>query len=264
MKLIIDSHIHIYGFHQTHVTLESLVTNLSALSAEALAVACLTESADCHVFDELKTQSDPEVARRFNIDYRDGALELKANTPDKTQGPSLILLPGQQIITQNNLEVLSLATSERIENRLDEAETISRVLAAGGVPVVAWSVGKWFGRRGKIVNQLLDDFRPDQFVLGDTLLRPIGWATPIIMRRAQKKGFKVLCGSDPFPLGGEEVQAGRYASLIDFDPESQTPSQAIQNLLNSPSQPNSVGRRGSVFSTLRRIFLNDRNRKSSA
>jgi hypothetical protein len=37
------------------------------------------------------------------------------------------------------------------------------------------------------------------------------------MRKAKQKGFKVIAGSDPLPIPGEEQLAGSYAIVADVD-----------------------------------------------
>ena len=261
MKFIADTHLHIYPVQDAASALTTLMTRLNRLSPEAHAVACLTERVDCDVFSQLSENPPGSVEARFSIEAEQGSLLISDKAAPEAK---LCLLPGQQIITKHKLEVLALNMSARVEEGLEEAETIQRVLQLGGIPVVAWSPGKWFGRRGKIVRSLLDIFSPNQLALGDTTLRAGIWPTPFIMREAKHRGFQILCGSDPLPFPGEETRCGTYASLICCDEGAKSASKAFQNLLNSGAQIHPIGQRGSIFVVAGRIFKNELIRRDFA
>ena len=261
MKFIADTHLHIYPVQETEKALTTLMTRLHHLSPGAHAVACLTERGDCDVFSWLSENPSGSVKERFSIETEQGSLLISDKT---TPEAKLYLLPGQQIITQHKLEVLALNMSVRVEEGLEEVETIRRVLQLGGIPVVAWSPGKWFGRRGKIVRNLIDVFTPNQLALGDTTLRASIWPTPFIMREAKHRGFQILCGSDPLPFPGEETRCGTYASFIHIGEDVQSVSKAFQNLLNSTVQIWPIGQRGSIFVVAGRIFKNELIRRNLA
>ena len=129
----------------------------------------------------------------------------------------LILVAGQQIVTRENIEVLGLQMTGRIADRISAEQTVQSVLDQGGIPVLAWGFGKWLFGRGRLIRQLLDRFEPAQMALGDSTMRPYGWLTPLIFRAAQRRGFRILHGSDALPFAGEEYWPGRYHSRISID-----------------------------------------------
>jgi len=125
-----------------------------------------------------------------------------------------------------------------------------------GLTVAAWAPGKWFGARGKVVSGLLRRFGPGGIALGDTTLRPQGWATPFIMRAARRRGFRVLAGSDPLPFGGEECRPGSYHTVVEADAG---PAALAGRLLELPAASlRTGGARGSLLTVARRLKAHKR------
>ncbi len=252
MKFVIDTHLHIYPFHCAGRALESLFSNLSNASPGSIAVGCLTERFDCHIFQELGSTPPADVTDKYTLRSSDRCHQFT----EKGAGAVGYLLPGQQIITSENLEVLSLNCQNRIKEGLSASETIDQILQSNGIPVVAFGFGKWLGKRGKLVNQLLAQYDTTELALGDTTMRPYGWCTTKQFRLAKSKGMKILCGSDPLPFIGEEVRPGSYASEVQSDTDD--PVEALHQILQESVSAKPVGRRNSPFLAARRM-QNHRN-----
>lgn len=269
MQIVADTHVHIYPFYRIEKALESVLARLTPKSGpltptpriETVKIACLTERYDCDVYRLLQDTPPEAVNDLFEILSKEEALLIR----HRKTGGEFYLLPGQQIITSENIEVLSLSTATRVTEGQNAAQTVRDVLEAGGLPVVAWAPGKWFGERGKVVRQLLNDFSPEQLALGDTTLRPLGWMLPNIMRDARKRGFRILYGSDPLPFKGEEIRPGTYRTVIrdhklQSNPEMAqlSPALLIRNLLKSKWQIHPAGSRGRLLQVLQRLVKNHR------
>ncbi len=67
----------------------------------------------------------------------------------------IIIIAGQQIITDEKLEVLSLGTQQKIEYSLSLEETVKRINNIGAIPILPWGVGKWLGRRNEVLNAFI-------------------------------------------------------------------------------------------------------------
>jgi hypothetical protein len=228
--LLFDSHIHIYPFHNALNSFKAALNNMSAIFPSGKYLACITERYDCNLYDELETGGLSEVRDFFKVEPTASTTVQKLIDSD---GRELHIIAGQQIVTSENIEILALNMRGRVTEGASASATVKSILQNNGIPVVAWAVGKWFGNRGKIVTSLLDEFTPQQIALGDTSLRPIGWSTPFIMRAAEKRGFRVLAGSDPLPFGGEECRPGSYFSKI-VCPHDYSIEQSLQSLLSNP------------------------------
>ncbi len=124
--------------------------------------------------------------------------------------------------------------------------------------MIAWAVGKWFFSRGKVVSQLIDQFSSSQLGIGDTSLRPCGWLTPLLMRKAQRKGFRTLAGSDPLPVRGEEKRPGCYVSHMALEGNSLHPEEAIRYILSENAVIEPAGKRGSIFEVAFRLYNHNR------
>lgn len=263
MRLIADTHVHFYPCYDVSYALHSLRTNLSKLEGEAVCLAFLAERADCNFFSEFRKNVAGILSPKTEIRYLDNAICLR-----EINFPDLYLFPGRQVITRERIEILSLTVDRQIGDGLPAAEVVKRIRQENGVPVLSWAPGKWFFKRKKVVQDLLDTSQPGSLLIGDTTLRPVCWPRPFLMRRAARKGLTVIAGSDPLPFGGEEKVMGRYGIGMDgrFDPDN--PAQSIRALLTRPGlHPALTGKRGGILATLNRLARNaqekktDRNRK---
>lgn len=228
-QLVIDGHIHIYPVHDWRVAVRALLKNLAGLAdGPAVRAGFLAEAAGCTFFRE--AASHPER-------YRDGELALEVG-PDagvlvvRAEGEEpAYLVAGRQIVTAERLEVLAIGADAAIPDGEPVKVVIDRVRSAGAVPVLSWSPGKWFFGRGRVVRQLLESEAADRFLLGDTALRPAGWPFPELMALGRRRGFKVIGGTDPLPLPGEECRLGCYGVRVraEFDPDA--PGESIRRML---------------------------------
>ena len=235
----LDSHVHFYGFYDLDRLCDSLLRNAGAEAAPAMFLA---EREGQGVLAEWReaAQSGKPVA---------GASRWRPiSVPDDTSvvlgdgKKEIYVFAARQIAAKERIEAIGLFTSAPIPDGLPLAVTISRIRDAGGLPMLAWGVGKWLFGRGRVVRGIIGSSDPDSLFIGDSALRPRFWGTPFAMRAARRRGMRILCGSDPLPRQGDESRAGSYASLIrgNLDPES--PSECLRDLLLYP--PKSLGAAG--------------------
>jgi len=130
LRLIIDTHVHIYPFYDIGLALNSILENFDRIDSNAVKVACLTERNDCDVFSELATNPPASVAQSFEItrSKSGNSLTIRSRLSEQV----LYLLPGQQIITSENLEILSLNCPHRVGEGNTAGQTINEVTASGG------------------------------------------------------------------------------------------------------------------------------------
>jgi hypothetical protein len=261
MNLIVDTHVHIYPFYAIELALQSILDNFNRIDSQAVKVACLTERYDCDLFNELASNPPESVTGKFDISVSESGNSLRIQS--KSENQDFHLLPGQQIITAENLEILSLNCRKRVVEGNPAEHTINDVLSCGGIPVVAWGLGKWLSKRGDIVGELIDKFAPHQLAVGDTTMRPYGWLTPLLMKKAENKGYKILFGSDPLPFPGEETRPGSYASKLEIPEKPISPEESIRSILTLDGKISPVGNRCSILEVGRRT-LNHRNASKAA
>ncbi len=247
MRATVDTHLHLYPDYDINQALECFLSNTDNKSAP-LRIGCLAERHDCQIFESIANSTLTLTAFKL-LSANATELVLQHNSGNK-----LTLIAGRQVISSENIEVLALGCAEMIEDGQSAASIIKLVHQQHGVPVVAWSPGKWFFSRGKLIRSLIKGNSPDQFVIGDTTLRPHGWLTPVLMRSAINKGFKVIAGSDPLPFSGEEQWLGRYHSEISCD-QSTSALALIQSLLDNKTNTTVVnrGQRTNFLTLLKRL-----------
>lgn len=251
MRIALDTHVHIYPFYDLHRLLDSAHRNLSrnAPGAERFAI-CLTERAGHFAFEAMARHDlQPHVWKVAPTPERN---VLLARTED---GRALHILAGRQIIAAERIEVLALGADLRIDDGQPARELLARVRDSGALPVLPWGLGKWWGTRGQLVQQLVDESAPGDFALGDTYLLPERAFRPTLLRQAERRGFRVLAGTDPLGHKGEEELVGHYGVRAEAAWDEQSPGTSLQRILCDPALPLTViGRRGSLTETISRMW----------
>lgn len=147
----------------------------------------------------------------------------------------MAIISGWQIVSQENLEVLALGTRQQFESGAPARTLLQKIARAGALPVLPWGVGKWWGRRGRVVRRLIEDESLPLFFLGDNANRPALWPRPSLFRRAEERGLKVLPGSDPLPFPTEIQQVGRFGGALQGELDLLKPAQDLKDKLLDPS-----------------------------
>lgn len=261
MRTALDTHVHLHPFYDLAPAFAAARERLiRAAGPGGAAGLCLTEASGCRAFDAL-CDGSLAVPGWAVVPAADG-LALRLNPV--TGGEGLWVVAGRQIVTRERIEVLALGCGAAVPDGLAAEDAIGRVRAAGALPVLPWAPGKWFGRRGRLVASLMDRPGPSVLVLADTALRPVGWPTPVLIRRGMREGFRVLAGSDPLPLAGEEGRIGRFATVADGLPDPDAPAGSILRLLGPGGPPlRTAGRRPCAVATTLRLVRHARARKSA-
>ena len=242
MPLLADTHVHLYPVHDADRLLAGALDRLRGhYRGEAACLISLTERHDCHAFRDLR-EGRLKPAQFRVVPAGENALTLV-----RADGGTLHVIAGRQVAARERLEILALGTDAAIPDGEPIRETLRRVRDANGIPVLAWAPGKWLFKRGKIVSALLDESAPGTLLVGDSALRPTLWPTPDLMSFASLKGLKVIAGSDPLPVAGEERVAGTYASFFNTAFDAADPLASFRRVLQDyDARPMSVGRRGTV------------------
>ncbi len=254
--LICDGHAHIYPCFDLGLALHCLLANLRNLAPPGdrppLVLACLAERAGAQVF----YGSDfPMRAGPFEIQPGPEPASLTVQREGTTV---LFLVLGRQYAAAERLEVLGLALpAAGAWDGLPARKIIRHIRQAGGLPVLPWSPGKWFFKRGRQVAELICENRPGGLWLGDTALRPGIWPLPELLRRGATAGMPWLPGSDPLPWPGEERRLGSYGFVGAGDDDPEHPVSALRALLAQPPGAfRPAGRRAGIWAAAGRIARN--------
>ncbi len=136
-------------------------------------------------------------------------------------GDCLYCVMGTQINTIEKLEVLLFGRDEVTPQRpLQEYLELESVYGPQ-VIILPWGVGKWLGRRGKIINEALQQDPDPRFFLGDNGNRPRWWTSVPQFTAAKQRNIPVLRGTDPLFISGQMQRVGAYGHIIEqtLDPE---------------------------------------------
>lgn len=253
-----DTHLHLYPCYDLDRAFSGLIDRLAAHhKPQAVFAACLAERSGYNFYEQLQTGKQ---LLDFKVEHADSRQLILCRNNDSSR---LTLLPGRQIIAAERIEVLALCTDALFADGTPAAELIRYIRAQNGVPVLPWSPGKWFFQRGKVIAHLLRSFTPQDLLIGDVSLRPIGWPLPFLMRTAKRLGYQIISGSDPLPFSGEEKQFGRYASCILCAETGLAPNDALRSLLSGKAEAVSTGRRSSPLEVFRRLRYNAAARRQA-
>ncbi len=237
--IIIDTHVHLYAVYNMAFFFDcayknfEVVTRHQANSSSGQFVLMLTETTRHNWFSETTTRLKAEkvvIFDRWSIQKTNdkNCICAVSNTNEK-----LFIIKGYQIVTKENLEVLALGLDARIADGLALEQTIAQVLRVGSMPVLPWGVGKWLGKRGRIINNLLNSDIASQIALGDNGGRPGIFPVPEQFTTAEQLGIPIFPGTDPLPLASEEKKVGRcclvYQKELDDQPISHQVIQLLKN-----------------------------------
>jgi len=241
--IVVDAHAHLYPGFGVCSFLRGASANLSeavtgeALHAQSTCVVFLLSTPAGNGFRRLK-----EAIEREKQDCI-GA-ENSVNVPEERVsmcltlrhgGQTLVVIAGRQIVSRDRLEVLALGTRQRFEEGQSTETLIRKVSREGAIPVLPWGVGKWLGRRGRLVEELIEDSTLPPFFLGDSANRPAFWPRPSQFRRAEERGIKNLPGSDPLPFPHEARCVGRSGVVLNGSLDLRNPAQDLKRKLLDPS-----------------------------
>lgn len=243
--ILFDAHVHI----QDNFTLSSFLTSAERNFTTRLQNAwpgksarfylLLTEAKKLNNFSQLKEQIVNNG--KYLIDgwqitdtgEEESLLAMREGQPEK----QVFLVAGRQIVTMEKLEILALATTATIADGLALQETVDAVRKHQGLVVLPWGAGKWLGTRGRLAESFIHSAPPDRLFVGDSGGRPVFWPTPRLFATAAKRGIRMLPGSDPLPLPGEELRVGSYGAAIEGQCTDHRPAKALKTLLADHSLP---------------------------
>ena len=252
--ILADTHVHFYDCFDVNQVLSAASKNFQTFAHQSNAqnnyvgVLFLTETNSENYFHDLylsaSSKSNPlncsEAQPRwiFLRTQESYSLITQYKTSDQqTTSDQLVLLAGRQIVTAEKLEVLALISDGAFADGMPLAETIAAILAADGIPVLPWGMGKWIGKRGKLLQTLLQNQPFPVLFLGDNGGRPIFWLRSPYFRQAEAQGLRVLPGTDPLPLLSEYQRPGSFGLQAQGTLSRRQPGHEMKQLLLNASTP---------------------------
>ncbi|NNM20022.1 MAG: hypothetical protein HKO55_01945 [Gammaproteobacteria bacterium] len=192
-------------------------------------VLFLTEAKDADYFAQLK--ANVSASTEWSFGETNEKVSLSACHAD---GRNLIIINGRQVVTSENLEVLTLATDKIVPDGQPADRVVQRAIENESIPVIPWGFGKWWGRRGKVLSDLLGTYAPDELFLGDNSGRPWLLAKPGHFSVAAEEGRRILPGSDPLPFKSEYWRPGSAGFSLSGDFDANNPAAWLRQQLKDP------------------------------
>lgn len=222
-----DTHAHLYPAHDVATWLASGMRSTEG-DSRIVPVVTLTERKD--------EASFARVQRELPEGWVWTGLERGAGGVISNDEGVLILLHGAQYISAEGIEVLDIARPRQAFEGAATGEIVRLIREEGGVPCIPWSPGKWLGKRGEVIRELIEGSLPGQLAVGDIVMRPRLSPEPALMKMARERGLIILAGSDPLPQAGEERLVGSYGVEVAGGRES-SPQELVDWVFGVFSDP---------------------------
>src|SRR5581483_4680397 len=168
---VVDAHVHIHSCYEPDELLSNAYKNLAAARRGGGVPALfllMTECAGDDYFGALyaagqgKQGAQPLALSQWTI----SPTEEERSVIAVSGARQLFIVGGRQVACREGLEVLILGTTRRIADGLPIRQVLSET-ASWGVPrVIPWGPGKWLFRRGRLLSELVAEFRSPTLFLG--------------------------------------------------------------------------------------------------
>ena len=250
MAILIDGHVHIYPSFSLSCFFDTAWNNFSKISAaqgvsgEQDYALFLTEGGENDVYEKLCKRADSDESVSSNT-FRFQRTEEAECLLAERDGCCMYVFAGRQYVSSENIELLSLFSRKRITDKsLTLSELAQAVTDAGGIVVVPWGVGKWFGKRGVTIRNYFDLPHTYPVFAGDNGNRPFFWPSPTLFLDAQKNGVKLLSGSDPLPLAMHYDRVATSGTIIaNGEISKNLPVTSLRQQLKSGKEMREFGKR---------------------
>jgi hypothetical protein len=242
---IVDAHVHIHACYEPDDLLDNAYGNLSRARETGRApnnqslFLLLTECAHDDYFGKLRAlASGDDMAgalrlKRWSITATGEEISLIARNGSR----HLCIVAGRQVACREGLEVLVIGTTRRFQDGRPIREVLTETDALGVPRVIPWGPGKWFFRRGRLLKELLLEFRKPTLFLGDEGGRPGFWGYPTCFERAARLGVRDLPGTDPLPFPHDVKKVGRMGFRIRLELDATRPAASLLHALTQGVAP---------------------------
>jgi hypothetical protein len=252
--VLVDAHVHVHPCFEDAAFLDSAVENFRRGAAQVgipgpyASCLLLAEAGPVHWFRGLR-EGGQEGSGTWAFEPTEEDCSLAAQ---RVSGERLFLIAGRQIASREGIEVLALGRDADIPDGLDLAETLDRVRETGALPVLPWGFGKWWLRRGTLVEEAFRRRNGHELFLGDNGGRLGMTGVPRLFRESRSQGVPVLPGSDPLPFPEHGSRAGSYGFVLSGPLDEARPAACVLRAIRRlKGQPRIFGRCAALPSFLR-------------
>ena len=236
---VADAHVHIHACYAPDELLDNAYANLSRCGAGEHAGAnqalflLITERAQDDYFGGLRAlalkHDSPRRCplRRWRVAPTSEDVSVLARDDQR----QLFIIGGRQIACREGLEVLVIGTTRRFRDGAPIRDVLGETDALGVPRVIPWGPGKWFFGRGRLLRELVREFRKPTLFLGDAGGRPGFWRYPAEFAHAARLGVRDLPGTDPLPFPHDVQKVGRMGFRLTLDLEAARPAASLLHAL---------------------------------
>jgi hypothetical protein len=245
----VDAHVHFHGLERVAATLNAAVGNFRSVTgtgSDLLGVLLLAQTGREQVFEVLQGG------------WRGGHWSISplSDEPEtvlaRTGDTAIAIVCGRQVRTAEGLEVLALGTCRRFADGARLEDAFATVAESGALAVIPWGLGKMLGERGRRAARLLDADSPNRLFLGDNGSRLNMSGVPRFIRVGLERGFRVLPGTDPFPIAQDFRRVGTIGFLSRAALDPAHPWNSIRSwLVSRRDSPSHFGRACSLLHFVR-------------
>ena len=245
----VDAHVHLHSCYDPDELLQNAYDNLAAASNGVDPIArkayflLLAECQRDNSFGALRALADALPAsngaasglhlRQWSVAATEEAISVVARHAQQ----ELFIVAGRQVACREGLEVLVLGTTHRFEDGRPIREILRESEALGVPRVIPWGPGKWFFRRGRLLHELVAEFRKPTLFLGDEGGRPAFWGYPQHFAHAARLGVRDLPGTDPLPFPHDVAKVGRMGLKVVVDLDLARPGASLLGALTDVAAP---------------------------
>ncbi len=233
--IIADAHVHLFPGQELGAVAGAAMKNFRAQekaqgwTGEVVRYLCLAETAGHDFFGQhmLEVKQAPKAGKQLLLRTSEEN-SLRLNNPLE---PPLFFIAGRQIVSSEGLEILALGLREPYQDHRPIERVVTDLMSKDVILVLPWGVGKWLGKRGRVVQELMARYGGQTLFLGDNGNRPAFWPLPPIFGEWGSR--RNLPGTDPLQLRGQEHRAGSFGLYTQGNMDYGRPYFSLLTLLTS-------------------------------
>lgn len=243
----VDAHVHLHSCYDPDALLQNAYDNLSAVPGNGAGGTALrayflllAECAPDDCFGALRAIAEGRADGSSGLHLKRWAITATAepiSVVARLDQRELFIVAGRQVACREGLEVLVLGTTHRFADGRPIRDVLREADALGVPRVIPWGPGKWFFSRGRLLNDLIAEFRKPTLFLGDEGGRPVFWGYPQHFTHAARLGVRDLPGTDPLPFPHDVTKVGRMGLKVAVDLDPDRPGQSLLRALTQVQAP---------------------------
>jgi len=211
-RTLVDTHCHYYPCYPISDFWDSAWQNFSRYGLQTTPILCLTDLKGTHWYSDIRSQAQADLVCHWQVEVGSDPASFTIGSGEK----HIHVVSSRQINSKEGLEVLIIGLIEDIPSGMPIKHYIEEYAEQYAV-ILPWGFGKWLGKRGKIIEELLGDLKQKQVLLGDNGGRPTVWSSVTAFNGARAARIAIIPGSDPLPMSNQLSRVAALGIELDYD-----------------------------------------------